>query len=110
MLLFLGAAHLREVEEARPGVLGWHYSSNATCLIRSHLFYALFNSVKDHHTLLHNHSPLLKKTCVRQVVLDKWLPTKSAQPGKRPASLVRASRTAGSPSFNNLYDVTCNIM
>ena len=29
--------------------------------------------VEDHHTLLHC-SPRLKKTCVRQVVLDKWFP------------------------------------
>ena len=31
-----------------------------------------FRRVKDHHNLLHA-SPLLKLTCVRQVVLDKWL-------------------------------------
>ena len=29
--------------------------------------------IKDHHQLLHG-SPVLKNTCVRQVVLDKWLP------------------------------------
>ena len=33
----------------------------------------LTNSVKDHHALLH-YLPLLKKACVRQVALDKWLP------------------------------------
>ena len=30
-------------------------------------------SVKDHHNVLHD-SPLLKKACVRRVVLDKWFP------------------------------------
>ena len=49
--------------------LGWHYLSNATCLIRPHLF-CVFRRVKDHHTLP-EYSPLLKNTCVRQVVLDK---------------------------------------
>ena len=33
--------------------------------------------VKDHHHLLH-YSPRLKKTCVRQVALDRWLPLKAA--------------------------------
>ena len=33
----------------------------------------VFRRVKDRHDLLHC-SPLLKKTCVRQVVLDKWFP------------------------------------
>ena len=32
--------------------------------------------VNDHHTLLHD-SPPSKKTCVRQVALDKWLPPTS---------------------------------
>ena len=53
--------------------VGWHYLSNATCQIRPHLFYVFFGRVKDHHNLLH-YSPLLKKACVRQVVLDKWFP------------------------------------
>ena len=35
-------------------------------------------SVKDHHNLLHD-SPLLKKSCARQVVLDEWLPLISAR-------------------------------
>ena len=33
----------------------------------------VFCRVKDHHNLLH-YLLLLKETCVRQVVLDKWLP------------------------------------
>ena len=32
--------------------------------------------VKDHHILL-NDSPLVKKACVRRVVLDKWFPLNS---------------------------------
>ena len=60
------------VETERVGVvLGWHFLPNATCLLRPHLSYAL--SAKDHHDLLHS-SLLLKRTCVRQVVLDKWFP------------------------------------
>ena len=35
--------------------------------------YALAYSVKDHPNSP-KHSPLLKKVCVRQVVLDKWFP------------------------------------
>ena len=35
----------------------------------------VFRRVKDHHNIdLLNCSPLLKKTCVRQVVLDRWFP------------------------------------
>ena len=50
---------------------GWHYLSNATCLIRPRLF--VFRRVKDHHNLS-SYSLCLKKSCVRQVVLDKWFP------------------------------------
>ena len=49
--------------------LGWHYLSKATRLIRPPLV-CVFRRVKDHRNLLH-YSPLLKNTCVRQVVLDK---------------------------------------
>ena len=35
----------------------------------------VFRRVKEHHNLLHD-STRLKKTCVRQVVLDKWFPLK----------------------------------
>ena len=51
-------------------VLGWHYLSNATRLIRTHLFCALF--IVSRITILCNIIRHLKKTCVRQVVLDKW--------------------------------------
>ena len=57
--------------------LGWHYLSNATCLMQaSFVVGAIYSvSVEDQHKL-HTYSPLLKKTCVRQVVLDKWFPLK----------------------------------
>ena len=56
---------------AGKATLGWHCLSQATCLIRPRLF-CVFRRVKDHHNSLH-YSPRLKKTCVRQVVLDKRL-------------------------------------
>ena len=37
----------------------------------------VFLRVKDHHNL-QSYSPLLKKTCVRQVELDKWFPLNMA--------------------------------
>ena len=58
----------RERERDRDrAAFGWHYMSTATCLIRPHLFYALFRRAKDRDDMLHS-SPRLKKTCVRQVV------------------------------------------
>ena len=48
-----------------------------------------FRSVKDHHNLPH-YSQLLKRTCVRQVVLDKWLPL--TQKTIHPALQVGAAR------------------
>ena len=52
-------------------VIGWHYLSNAACLIQPRLFDVLFNcSVKDHYSLPIG-SSLLKNVCVRQVVLDR---------------------------------------
>ena len=53
--------------------LGWQYLSNATCLMRPQFALCVFRRVKDHHNLLH-YSPPLKKTCVRQAVLDKRFP------------------------------------
>ena len=52
---------------------GTTYLSDATCLIRPRLFYVFVCRVKEHHNVLHS-SPLLKKACVRQVVLvlGKW--------------------------------------
>ena len=46
----------------------WHYLSNAaSCVL------CVFCRANLHQNLLH-HSPLLKKACVRRVVLDKWFP------------------------------------
>ena len=49
--------------------IGWHHLSNATCL------HGLICSLCGYLNLLH-YSPLLKNTCVRQVVLDKWFALK----------------------------------
>ena len=46
--------------------------SDAACLKRPRL-YCAFRRVKGHRNLRH-YSPLSKKSCVRQVVLDKWFP------------------------------------
>ena len=53
--------------------LGRHYLSNATCLMQPRCLLCAVYTVKDHCDLPYC-SPLLKKTCVRQVVLDKWFP------------------------------------
>ena len=57
--------------------------------------------VKDHNNVLH-YSPLLKKTCVRQVVLDKWLPLNLAachftvgQPHARTDSVAETQNESG---------------
>ena len=47
---------------------------NATCLIRPHLSCVIFVASGIVVTCYITYSPRLKKTCVRQVVLDKWLP------------------------------------
>ena len=58
-------------------IVGWHYLSNPSCLIRPRLFCACFRRVKDRKMLLH-YSPLLKTAYVRQVVFDKdkWFPVR----------------------------------
>ena len=40
--------------------------------------------VQEHHNL-RRHSPLLMKTCVRQVVLDKWFPLTVLEAARRGA-------------------------
>ena len=47
--------------------------STATCLIQASSFVCAVYSVQDRHNL-QKYSPCLRKTCVRQVVLDKWFP------------------------------------
>ena len=71
----------------------WHHLPNATCLMRPPLLYASFvvsrttirssivYSIADipiyystiRTTISIQYCPLLKKACVRQVVLDKWI-------------------------------------
>ena len=60
----------------------------------------MFRRVKDHHSLLHC-SPLLKKTCVRQVVLDKRLHPELARSFCRPRTL--AGRSASSRARSRLF-------
>ena len=49
---------------------GWHFLSNAILSNAASFVLCLFRCVKDHHNLLCV-SPLLKKTRVRRVVLEK---------------------------------------
>ena len=51
---------------------GWHYLSDATCLMRPRLFYVLF--AVSRITVICCNIHHLKKSYVRQVVLDKWVP------------------------------------
>ena len=53
--------------------IGWHYLSYRYLSKAASFVSCAFLPVKDHHDLPHA-SPLLKKACVRQVVLDKWFP------------------------------------
>ena len=52
---------------------GWHYLSNATCLLRPHPLYALL-TVSRITPSVATLFAALGETHVRQVVLDKWLP------------------------------------
>ena len=55
--------------------VGWHYLSDATLPNTVSVVSCVLRRVKDHH-LLHD-SPRLKKSCVRQVMLEKfalWVP------------------------------------
>ena len=61
---------------ALHATVGWHYLSNAACLMRPRL-YALFIVTKNKHDLP-NHSPRLKKPCVIRVVIHKWFHLKPA--------------------------------
>ena len=69
---------------SRPKSFGRRLSSNATRLLRPGLLLRAFRGVKDHHNL-HKYSPLLKKTCVRQIVLDKRFPPKSSSSFRTPS-------------------------
>ena len=59
-----------------PPILGWHYLSNAGCLMRPPLFCVCLSCQGSPLVGTLHDSPLLKNTCVRQVVLDKWSPEK----------------------------------
>ena len=68
------------------------YLSNAA----SFLLCAAY-SVKDHRNFANIYSPLLKRTCARQVVLDKWLPLTSLLGGD-PGREVALTRKVGVPA------------
>ena len=53
--------------------LGRHYLSKATLSNAASFVLCFVSRVKDHYKLLHS-SPCLKKSYVRQVVLDEWFP------------------------------------
>ena len=90
-------ARRRSALRARRERLGWHYLSHATCLIRPHLFYALcIVSVKDHRNLP-NDSPLLKKTCGRQAVLDKRFPLSAVYGGRASGGPLRVAGAVDPP-------------
>ena len=72
MYTYLYRRSRRRAPEIRAQV-GWHYLSNATLSNTASFVLCVFRGVKDHHNL-QPYVPLLRKTCVRQVVSDKWLP------------------------------------
>ena len=66
-----------------------------TCVIRSHLFHALF--IASRITILcQTCSPHLKSTCARQVALDKWFPLKRGASKRSPSSTCRKACMCGS--------------
>ena len=71
----LGLASAAASNRPTGNCLGWHYLSNAPCLIQPHSFHACFvvSSI-----VINCYSTLLatseERTCVRRVVLDKWFP------------------------------------
>ena len=56
----------------------WCYLSNAASFVL-----CVFRRAKDHHNLLHS-SPVLKKTCIRRAMLDKWFPLVKSDPSGGP--------------------------
>ena len=70
----------REAPGLSSGHLGWHYLSNATCLMRSHFFSSLRHYLSNAaNWTWYIINPLLKKTCLRQVALHEWFPLSSAR-------------------------------
>ena len=62
------------------------------------LVLCVFRRVKDHQHLLHD-SPRSKKTCVRQVALDKWLPLIAVADSVHPVASVARAFDAVRSSF-----------
>ena len=69
--------HARKGEQ-----LGWHYLSKATCLIRPRSLVMRASSCQGYHNCyIRRH--FCRKTCVRQVVLDKWFPLSNGEASGR---------------------------
>ena len=78
----------------KQALLEWHYLSIAPCLMPYGLVcFVLF--IVSRITI--NHSPFLKKTCVRQVVLDKRFPLTlraTSAGGSAPGRCQKAARAS----------------
>ena len=80
---------------SRGATFGWHYLSEATCLIRPHLFYARFvvsRTIIIRYIICNCYrEPVLDKSC-----LDKWLPLRKTT-GRRGPGLISCSTAAALP-------------
>ena len=61
-------------------IIVWHYLSEATCLMRPHLFSTALPVFHRESQLL-RYSPPLRKACVGQVALDKRFPSEDRRWG-----------------------------
>ena len=82
-------------------LFGWHYWSKATCLISMASFVlCVVRHVKDHHDVIH-YSIILKKSCVRRVVLQKWFPLPSVKTPFVPTPSGSHTTTTTTNNHNN---------
>ena len=91
--IYIYIMYLTIPDQTACRTIGWRYLSNAD----SFVFYGI-TCLVGYLSLLHD-SPLLKSTCVRQVVLDKWFPLTPGPFSPKP----RRSRTrmcSGSRSYD----------
>ena len=66
LLLLLPQSCRRASRRVSLYIIGWHYLSKATCLMRPRVVYALV-VVNDHHNLLH-YLPLWKKWIMNRLI------------------------------------------
>ena len=85
--------HLRRVGLPWVALLVYRYLSTTASSVL-----CVFRRVKDHHNLL-QYSPPSKKTCVRQVALDKWFPLSSRSARTRSRRAPWSSRPRPPPSW-----------